>query len=74
MLDDLRNSATFEEEPQPPEEGEVGRPLPRRQVKQPFLGMTSAQRFVIALLLFLMVCVLASFCLLLTESIYLPFL
>ncbi len=38
-----------------------------------FLGMTPAQRFVIAVLVFLMVTVLGSFCLLITEKVYLPF-
>ncbi len=73
MLDDLRNSATFEEEPEPIDEEVVGQPLPRKRASQPFLGMTPVQRFVIALLLFLMSCVLSAFCLLLTESVYLPF-
>ena len=74
MLDDLRNSASFEEEPEPVEDEElVGQPLPRRRAPQPFLGMSPVQRFVIAILLFLMSCVLSVFCLLLTESVYLPF-
>ncbi len=38
-----------------------------------FLGMTAAQRFVIALLLLVMSCVLAGFCLVLTEKVSLPF-
>jgi hypothetical protein len=39
-----------------------------------FLGMTPPQRFVIAAMLMLMVCVLGTFFLLVTEKIYLPFL
>ncbi len=39
-----------------------------------FLGMTAVQRFVIAVMAMMMVCILSSFCLLLTEKIYLPFL
>ncbi|MBI4771985.1 MAG: hypothetical protein HY784_16615 [Chloroflexi bacterium] len=38
-----------------------------------FLGLTPVQRFVLALMLFLNVCVLGSFCLLATERIVLPF-
>jgi len=38
-----------------------------------FLGMTPAQRFVIAVLVLLMVTVLGSFCLLITEKVYLPY-
>jgi len=73
MLDDLRNSATFEEEPETIDEEMVGQPLPRKRAPQPFLGMSPVQRFVIAILLFLMSCVLSAFCLILTESVYLPF-
>lgn len=38
-----------------------------------FLGLTPAQRFVLALMLFLNVAVLGCFCLLATEKIWLPF-
>ncbi len=41
---------------------------PQRQ----FLGMTPAQRFVLALLLFLTATILAAFCLLVTGKIALP--
>lgn len=65
MLDDLRNSATIQEEP-PAEK-------PRRDRESgEFLGMTSAQRFIIVLLLFLMVCVLGTFCLVVTGRVWLP--
>ena len=80
MLDDLRKSASegfeefddeaesafdrfddddFYEEPDEPKRG--------------FLGMTAAQRFVLALMLFFMSCVLGGFCLILTEKVALPF-
>ncbi len=39
-----------------------------------FLGMTAIQRFVIAIMLLFMICILSSFCLLVTERISLPFL
>ena len=38
-----------------------------------WLGMTPVQRFVIALMLLMMTCILSTFCLLLTERISLPF-
>ena len=41
--------------------------------KSNFLGMTPPQRFIIVLILFLMTCVLGSFCLILSGKIYLPF-
>lgn len=44
------------------------------QARKQFLGMTSFQRFILAVMLFLMTCVLAVFGLLLTGKIYLPFL
>jgi hypothetical protein len=42
--------------------------------KRQFLGMTPAQRFVIAVLLLMMTCILSSFFLLVTERITPPFL
>lgn len=44
------------------------------QTRKQFLGMTSFQRFVLAVMLFLMTCVLAAFVLVLTGKIYLPIL
>jgi len=69
MLDDLRNSAASQpfEEDLPPETPEVRRTL--RRSRGPFLGMTAKQRFVILLMLFLMVLVLSTFCLLVTGKI-----
>ncbi|MEN6408155.1 MAG: hypothetical protein ABFD44_00420 [Anaerolineaceae bacterium] len=68
MLDNLRDEASFVEEEPVPEE------LSKKPAKpsRPFLGMTPAQRFVIALLLFLMICLLGTFCLLVTERVVLP--
>jgi hypothetical protein len=40
--------------------------------KGPFLGMTARQRFVVALLLLLMVCVLGAFVLLVFEKVVPP--
>lgn len=45
---------------------------PVRSVDRLF-GMTPAQRLVIAVMLFGMVCILSAFCLLVTERIALPF-
>jgi hypothetical protein len=39
-----------------------------------FLGLTPAQRFVIALMLLLITCLLGAFTLLVTEKVVLPFL
>lgn len=49
---------------------------PRQPVaRQPeFLGMTPAQRFVIASMILMIVCLLGSFSLLITQKVYLPFL
>jgi len=71
MLDDLRNSATGASDPQSP--SPFREELPRQRAK-PFLGMTPVQRFVLALLLFMMTCVLGAGCLVLTGKVYLPFL
>ncbi len=68
MLDDLRNSAASQpfEEDLPPEKPEVRRSL--RRSRGPLLGMTPKQRFIIALMLFLMVLVLGTFCLVVTGK------
>ncbi len=69
MLDDLRNSSTFIEDEEPAE-GKVERyRSDRGQGKGNFLGMTAQQRFIISVMLFLMVCVLGSFALVLSGSV-----
>jgi len=76
MLDNLRESASqspfFQEDQKPPEQ------KPSTQQKQPkqpgsrhFLGMSPAQRFVIVLMVFMMVCVFGSFILVATEKVWL---
>jgi hypothetical protein len=71
MLDDLRNSTPNQNynNPPPTQQHDDLDGTPKKR----FLGMTPFQRFVIVLLLFLISCVLVSFCLLLTEKIVLPF-
>lgn len=75
MLDDLRNeaSSSFEETPESPTlEGELsGMAIPRKP-RRHFLGMTPAQRFIITLLLFMMVCLLGALCLIAFEKVVLP--
>jgi hypothetical protein len=72
MLDNLRDSANkspfFQEEQSPPEEPET----PKKS-ENIFLGMTPVQRFILAVLIFMMTCVGGMFCLLITEKIVLPF-
>lgn len=79
MLDDLRNSASksFQEEEEDPNQA----PAPRHEVirlqkprgeRAPFLGMTAQQRFVVALLLFMMVSVMGVLVLVAAEKIF-PF-
>jgi hypothetical protein len=54
---------------------DMDEPLVRSYRSRPdFLGMTPAQRFVIALMLLLIVCLLGAFTLLVTEKVVLPFL
>lgn len=69
MLDDLRNSASSGYTPQP----DTPPPPLTRRTSQPFLGMTAGQRFVIALFLLLIACILGTFCLLVTGKVWLPF-
>ena len=69
MLDELReqaiNSELFEEEEEPSEEVK----LP--PVKRKFLGMTAPQRFLIAIMLLMMTCVLGTFFLVLSGRVIL---
>jgi hypothetical protein len=72
MLDDFReqaSSSVFIDE-----EEETSRKARSEHRERYFLGMSPAQRFVIALLLLLITCVLGTFSLLVTERIFLPFL
>lgn len=73
MLDDLRNKSFIDDEEPQEDKLEVTSNRPSRRKKEPFLGMTASQRFVLVLLLFFMVCLLGSFALILTEKIVLPF-
>jgi hypothetical protein len=69
MLDDFREQANASElidEEEIPQLEETG-------LSQKFLGMTPAQRFVIALMLLMITCLLSTFCLLVTEKVIPPF-
>jgi hypothetical protein len=67
MLDDLRQQASEV----PFDEGEdvFSTEVPERPHQPSFLGMTPAQRFVIALMLLMMVCIIGSFFLLVTGRV-----
>jgi hypothetical protein len=70
MLEDFRaqaNASSFDEDEQ------KGYEEPAVETRRHFLGMSPVQRFVIALMLLFLVCLLGSFFLLVTEKIVLPF-
>jgi hypothetical protein len=72
MLDDLRNSA-FQELPEEEDQTpllEQIKPTRTIAAQRTFLGMTAPQRFVIAVLLLLMTCVLGVLCLVLTGRVW----
>jgi hypothetical protein len=73
MIDDFRkqadDSSFFTEE-----DTDEYRARQRTAPPQYFLGMTPAQRFVIAVMILIMSCILSAFCLLVTERIVPPFL
>ncbi|MBN2500325.1 MAG: hypothetical protein JXB38_06115 [Anaerolineales bacterium] len=79
MLDDLReDSGELDFFDEPESEGEAydyQYEQPKRAAsRQPqFLGMTAPQRFVIAVMLLMMVCMLGTFSLLIMQKVYLPF-
>jgi len=75
MLDDLRNSASKsfqedEEEDKSPKPREVIRIRPASAQHGQFLGMTPEQRFVVALLLFLLVSVMGVLLLVATQKVF----
>lgn len=70
MLDDLRNEADFVEEGESDYEYQEAVAATNSQAQ--FLGMTPVQRFVIAVMIFMAICILGSFFLLITETIWLP--
>ncbi len=76
MLDDLRNSSSFidEEEPQNQEQEIVQRRPVRQRRKENFMGMTAQQRFILSLMFFFMICILGVLALVITGSVYVPFL
>jgi hypothetical protein len=65
MLDDFRQQA----DETPFEEEEIRRPY---RPKKYFLGMSPFQRFVLASMLLIIICVLSSFALLVTEKVVIP--
>jgi len=71
MFDNLRDeNSSFSDEPEAtlrPSPSTISGPITRKSGR--FLGMTSAQRFVITLLLSVAVCVLGAMCLLITGKI-----
>jgi hypothetical protein len=78
MFDEFRQEAdeysfedTLDAEDEPDVYAFKDGPAPK---KRSFLGMTPVQRFVIAVLLLMMTCILSSFFLLVTERIAPPFL
>jgi hypothetical protein len=69
MFDDLRQQANtpfFEEEDKEPEEVII-------ETHQQFLGMTPFQRFVIAIMLFIIILLIGSFALLILGRVIPPF-
>jgi hypothetical protein len=71
MLDDLRDDADFVEDDE-----QLGYEYKSASIaagsQAGFLGMTPEQRFVIAVMILLMVCILGAFFLLITGSVVLP--
>ena len=67
-LDDFRESGDFLED----EEPETSAPASKTTEDELLFGMTPVQRFVLAVLFFLSMCMLGSFCLLVTDKIALP--
>jgi hypothetical protein len=77
MLDNLRDSASqspyFQQDEEPIEEPQApGMPPPRRSIDQ-ITGMTPQQRFIIAAMLLVVVCLVGTMALMVLGKFYLPF-
>lgn len=76
MLDNLRNQAEsspfFQEEEEPIVEHVTEEPAPRKNIDQ-ITGMNAKQRFIIAVMLLLVVCLMGVMLLLVTGRFSLPF-
>ena len=70
MLDDLRDDAGYIEDDEQDFENEKADA--RNKSQSQLLGMTPVQRLVIAIMIFMMTCILGSFFLLITETVWLP--
>jgi len=75
MFDDLRKQADESEKEQPEEAPDVYEFKEKpRSASENFLGMTPVQRFILALMLLMMVCIISVLGLLVTGKIYPSFL
>ena len=70
MLDDLRDDADFVEDSETDYDYQESAAATPEQAQ--LLGMTPVQRFVIAFMILMMICILGSFFLLITEIVWLP--
>ena len=68
MLDNLRDQASFQEEEEPLDPNAPKPPKPRRSFDQ-ITGMTAQQRFALAVMLSIMVCLLGTVFLLISGKI-----
>ena len=73
MFDDLRKTAGVNLDEEEFKEDDFFTEEAVQDEEKLFLGMTATQRFVLAVVILLMSCVLGGFCLVLTGKIYLPF-
>jgi hypothetical protein len=74
MLDNLRDQATFTDDE--PLESEAPKPPKRRTPRRGFdqiTGTTAQQRFILAVMLFIVVCLVGTVILFITNRILLPF-
>ena len=70
MLDDIRKSASEPSQQENTPQLQNTEPQPEDEKK--FLGMTAKQRFILALLLLISICVLGSLCLVVFGKVYIP--
>jgi hypothetical protein len=75
MLDNLRDQASFQDDQEPADQKESKPPRQRRQLRSidEITHMTARQRFALAVMLLIVVCLLGTMLLIIGGKVVLPF-
>jgi hypothetical protein len=75
MLDNIRDQASFQDDQEPPDQKESRPPRQRRQLRSvdEMTHMTARQRFALAVMLLVVVCLLGTMLLIISGKVVPPF-